>query len=1021
MPILHRMPCRWLEPLALATATFSALLPAGVPAAAAEHAATAARLVARYCHDCHKGDATEADVDLADFSTPGDLERRTKLWQQVGRVLAEGDMPPQDSDQPSADERRQLLDFVQAALAAEARKRAGDPGRVVLRRLSNAEYTFTIRDLTGVATLDPAREFPVDGAAGEGFTNTGQALVMSPALVTKYLDAAKGIAAHAVLLPDGLRFSDSNERGDQVGEALGRLRAFFSRFTVARDDTPAVVGQGIQLDAGHEGFLPIDRYLLALSEARDATRADEARLSALARDRSLSEKYLRTLWRMLESDEAGESLLLDRLRAMWRAGADPATLAAEVRTWQDRLWKFNKVGFAARHVGRTGGPTAWLEPVTPLANAQELRIPLPPGRGRRLVLQAGDAGDGATDDVVAWEIPRLADAARAGDLVMRPPAMREIPLPDDLGGELVLTARIPPEAGPEATVQVHAAIVTGDEQPTGIDGLAPARPFLARRDTAGWGRLTRSFADHQGLLPPAVCYGRVVPVDEVVTFNLYYREDERLRTLLLDEAEAATLNRLWDELLWVSREPLEIVDVYEQMMEFITQEAEFRVLRESFEPVQAVLAARADAFRSRLQAAEPAQVEAVIDFAARAFRRPLADAEGDRLRALYATFRGEGLDHEAAVRLLLARVLVAPEFLYKIETPGPGREAAPVTGHELACRLSYFLWSSLPDAELLREAAAGRLHEPAVLRAQLGRMVADPKIRRLAEQFGTHWLHVENFDEHDEKSPTAFPEFAGLREAMHEEAVLLLVDLFQRDRPIRSLLDADHTFLNDQLAAFYGIPGVEGPQWRLVEGVRAHGRGGVLTLAAALAKQAGASRTSPILRGTWITEVLLGQRVPKPPQGVPPLAEAPPQGLSERELTALHSRDAACAGCHARFDPYGFALEAFDAIGRRRERDVTGQPVDTTATLPDGAAVAGHADLARHLAAARGDAFVRQFCKKLLGYALGRETQLSDLPLLDAIDARLESADGRVMAAVEAIATSPQFLRIRGAEADDHE
>jgi hypothetical protein len=434
-----------------------------------------------------------------------------------------------------------------------------------------------------------------------------------------------------------------------------------------------------------------------------------------------------------------------------------------------------------------------------------------------------------------------------------------------------------------------------------------------------------------------------------------------------------------------------------------------------------VLDARAEDFRRRLLDVEPAHIDAVIALAGRAYRRRLSPAETEQLRGQYATFRGEGLEHEAAVRLLIAQVLVAADFLYKVELPGPGRESVPVSGHELATRLSYFLWSSLPDAELLREAEAGRLHEPEVLASQLRRMVADPKIRRLAEQFGTHWLHVENFDEHDEKSPEAFPEFADLRAAMHEEAVLLLVDLFRQDRPILSLLDADRTFLNDQLAAFYGVPGVEGEAWRAVEGVKSHGRGGVLTLAAALAKQSGASRTSPILRGTWVTEVLLGQRVPKPPKGVPPLAESPPAGLSERELTAMHSTNAACAGCHARFDPYGYALEAFDAIGRRRSLDAAGRPVDTGATLPDGTQVAGHADLARYLVERQGDAFVRQFCKKLLGYALGRETQLSDRPLLERIEERLRESDGRVMAAVETIVASPQFQRIRGAEAGDED
>jgi len=384
----------------------AAALAAGLAApAVADSPAVAARLVARYCHDCHAGDAAEADIDLAAFAAAGDLERRTKLWQRVGRVLAEGDMPPRDSAQPTAEERESLLGFVQEALAAEAAKQAGDPGRVVLRRLSNAEYTFTVRDLTGLATLDPAREFPVDGAAGEGFTNTGQALVMSPALVTKYLDAAKGIAAHAVLVPDGLRFSPSAERGDQIKEALGRLRAFFGRFTVSRDDIPATSGHGIPLDAGHEGFVPLDRSLLALEQARDLIRGDEANLPRVARERGLSAKYLAALWQALEADAAGESLLLDRLRAGWREGASAAALATEVRRWQDRLWKFNKIGHAARHFGRVDGPPSWLEPVTPLADAKELRLPLSAGSGRRLVLSAGDAGDGAEHDRVVWKTP----------------------------------------------------------------------------------------------------------------------------------------------------------------------------------------------------------------------------------------------------------------------------------------------------------------------------------------------------------------------------------------------------------------------------------------------------------------------------------------------------------------------------------------------------------------------------------------------------------------------------------------
>ncbi|MFM8291755.1 MAG: DUF1588 domain-containing protein, partial [Planctomycetia bacterium] len=234
---------------------------------------------------------------------------------------------------------------------------------------------------------------------------------------------------------------------------------------------------------------------------------------------------------------------------------------------------------------------------------------------------------------------------------------------------------------------------------------------------------------------------------------------------------------------------------------------------------------------------------------------------------------------------------------------------------------------------------------------------------------------------------------------------------------ILALVDADHTFLNESLAQHYGIPNVTGPEWRRVEGVKQHGRGGILTLAATLAKQSGASRTSPILRGTFFTEMLLGEKLPKPPKNVPPLAEAPPAGLSERELTALHSSAAACAGCHALFDGYGFALEEYDAIGRRRDKDTAGKPIDAATNLPDGTPVTGAADLRAFLASARGAAFERQFIRKLLGFALGRGVQLSDEPLLDDIQAALAANGHRASVAVEAIVQSPQFRQIRGREA----
>jgi hypothetical protein len=1349
-------------------------------------------LVARYCHECHAGEAIAGDVDLAADASLADVRRSLKTWQRVREVVHDRQMPPKDASQPTDAERAELEGWLTDFLRAEAEAHAGDPGAVVLRRLDNAEYTYTIRDLTGVAALDPVREFPADGAAGEGFSNTGQALVMSPALVTKYLDAAKGIAAHAVLLPDGLRFSAGDSRLDWTDENLAYLRQFYGRYTAPIADAMQASADGIKVDLGREGGLPVDRYMTAV--VADRERLVRGEVAAVARERGLSPKYLATIWQTLTGPAGPAALLVDRVRhAVHEAAATDATagekvVAATIGPWQKSLWKFNPVGQIARDLGRKDGPAAWMEPVDAVVARQELRLKpavSADGKAATIRLVATDAGDGNENDFVVWVNPRLvaaglpdlplrdvrgwetararirgelattvpsclaalteAEAARAAgrpvpptaeiaakhavdpdilaawsgllgpsapapdpdflltekasafsgeasvagwvgrndlrivanasdeerkvtegsftikprgvvvhpggdrrvvvswrspaaqkvrvagsiaranllcgsgvewsvevrrgasrlvaasgttkgkngpltigpienvqvrehdriclivdsgpahdcdstavdlvivsgdrtwnlaadlsssepakgilaanphpdahghpgvwelgseapgdragwaippgsllarwqdadptdrgtiaaalarllqegtdalaegapdrslhdvlvsalvpalarraaaqpaaagpvygvdpaafgrhpagggavadhDLCVRAPATVEIAIPADLaaGREFVATAMMHP-AATGAAAQAHLLAAEAAAPPP----LAAGTPVLAVEGGPAWERFAAAFAAFRELFPPAVCYARIVPVDEGVTLNIFYREDARLRRLLLDDAEAARLDRLWEELLFVSQEPIRLEDSFEQLVQFATQVSGDSA--SSFAALRPAIEARVAAFAARQAAAEPVQVEAVVGWAARAWRRPLAAAEADGLRALYRELREDGLEHEDAVRMLLARVLVAPAFLYKLETPGPGREPVPVSGRELATRLSYFLWSTLPDEPLT--SAADRLQETEVLLGETRRMLRDPRIRRLAVEFGTHWLHVHGFDAHDEKSAEAFPEFAALRGPMHEEAVLLLTDLFQNDRSILALVDADHTFLNESLAKHYGIPNVTGPEFRRVEGVKQHGRGGVLTLAATLAKQSGASRTSPILRGTFFTEMLLGQKLPKPPKNVPPLAEAPPAGLSERELTALHSKDAACAGCHALFDGYGFALEEYDAIGRRRDKDTAGKPIDAATTLPDGTPVTGAADLRAFLASARGAAFERQFIRKLLGFALGRGVQLSDEPLLDEIQAALAANGHRASVAVEAIVQSPQFRQIRGREA----
>jgi hypothetical protein len=478
---------------------------------------------------------------------------------------------------------------------------------------------------------------------------------------------------------------------------------------------------------------------------------------------------------------------------------------------------------------------------------------------------------------------------------------------------------------------------------------------------------------------------------------------------MLDQSQQATLNRLWDELQFVSEAPLKQVDVFEQLYQFATQDAN----PSAFEPLRSPIMQRAAAFQRLQVDVQPRQLQGVLDFATRAWRRPLVAAELDELRALYQQLRQQQLPHDAAVRMVLARVLTSPSFLYRGEQASPGTKSAPVSDWELATRLSYFLTSSAPDHELHTLAAAGKLHESEVLLAQTRRLLRDAKVRRLALEFGCQWLHVRDLDTLDEKSERHFPTFASLRGSMLEETTRFFVDLFQNDRSVLSLLDADHTFIDAALAQHYDVP-PPSDGWQRIDGLRTLGRGGVIGMASTLAKQSGASRTSPILRGNWISEVVLGEKLPRPPKGVPVLPEEAPPGRTERQLIESHSSEPNCAKCHERIDPLGFALEGFDAIGRARKTDAGGLAIDAHAKLADGTEFTGLDGLRSYLVTVRRDDFLRQFCRKLLGYALGRGVQLSDKPLLDAMLRELKLHDYRVSVAIELIVQSPQFREVRG-------
>ena len=1065
-------------------------------------------LMQQYCLSCHSTAQRVGELDLEQFETFEQVRAGSgKTWLKVIEMLDKGEMPPEAVKQPEPQQRQELQDWIERYLDAEALAHAGDPGPVVLRRLNNAEYTYTIRDLTGV-DLDPVREFPADSAAGEGFTNAGGALVMSPALLAKYLDAGKQIAQHALLLPDGFRFSARDTRRDWTDEILTQIRELYGEFTDASD-----LGVGSEVGnlkvhgntrIGLAGRLPLEKYFAATLTSPETVEPDGGQWQSLARQRGLSAKYLDLLASTLSVSHS--SLLLDELRARWRSAqpADASALAGHVTAWQKGLWTFGPVGL----IGRKGGPTRWMEPVDPLVNSQHLRFivedlgkdpekketqpeeeqskqPAKPKEPLVFSLLIGDAGDGNDQDFVSFQQPRLvaegqpdillrdlsdhggearlissqigADPAgprltpdrfgqhprgrrsiQPADLVVQAPAALQIRVPAPLTGYQFLTvAELDGERDSQGSVQVDA--VLGAAEPA--SGLRPsqARVFFSRvsqvfsdqrvltfvravlvaPDSPARDRFELAFREHRRLFPAALCFNQIVPVDEVLTLALFYREDDHLVRLMLDQQRTARLDRLWEELDYVSQSALLGVTALDLLLEALANNGlGDRSQYDAVLPLQKPFEERAARYRERLIENEPVQLDALVEFAARAYRRPLSRQESADLRDLYARLRQLELSHEAAFRLTLARVFVASPFLYRLEKTPLDVEAAPVSDWELASRLSYFLWSSLPDPELLSLAAEGKLQEPEVLAGQARRMLRDPRMRRLATEFSTQWLHIYEFDVVEEKSDRYFPEFADLRGDMYEESIRFFTDLFQRGS-LLDLLDADHTFVNQRMADFYGFKGVEGPTWQRVDGVRRYGRGGILGLATTLAKQSGASRTSPILRGNWVSEVLLGEKLPLPPQEVPELPddETDTDGLTVRQLVARHTRDPQCASCHQRIDPFGFALESYDAIGRSRQRDMAGRPIDTTTQLPDGTEIRGLAGLRDYLLGQRRQAVFGQFTRKLLGYALGREVQLSDQPLLSEIAQHLAPNNYRFSEVVESIVLSRQFREIRGQEA----
>jgi hypothetical protein len=421
--------------------------------------------------------------------------------------------------------------------------------------------------------------------------------------------------------------------------------------------------------------------------------------------------------------------------------------------------------------------------------------------------------------------------------------------------------------------------------------------------------------------------------------------------------------------------------------------------------------------------ATPCARKILASVSRRAFRRPVSDSDLRPLMAFYHAGRTEG-DFDHGIEKALRALLVSPDFLFRIERDPAG--LAPGTVYrlsdlELASRLSFFLWSSIPDDELLTLAEQGRLHSRGTMHRQVERMLADPRSEALVSNFAGQWLNLRNLAVSRPDSDV-FPEFdEALRRSFLEETDLFFASVLREDRSVLDLLDSNYTFLNQRLAEHYGIPNIYGSQLRRVT-LTDPNRGGLLGQGSILTVTSYPNRTSVVQRGKWILENLLGNPPPPPPPGIPALQPQTHDGklLTIREQMEQHQTDPVCASCHTRMDPLGFALENYDGVGKWRVKDV-GVVIDASARLPDGAQFTGPAGLKQALLNGHRDEYLQTVTEKLLMYALGRGLEYYDKPAVRAIVREAAGDNYRLSSLITAIVTSTPFQMRRTPENDHHQ
>ena len=970
------------------------------------------------CYECHGGEKTKGDVDLKRLSSDPQMAKEFTVWEDVLDTIVNGDMPPKKAHQLLPDEEKLLTDWVTQELDKLAIAQSGDPGPVTMRRLTNAEYDYTIRDLTG-HDYALAKEFQTDGGGGEGFSNTGDVLFMSPSALDKYFAAARKVADYATIMPGtGIVFHPTRIglRGPEQVKAQAQQGLYVWYQQKAAPNLPQDFDDMREAD-----------YLVACWREKHFKEP----LDKIAKETGLKLPFLQN-WSRLVNNTEPKSRFLDLTRVAWRElpgpdaskpGQVPQAVLNGAKAIQAQLLSWNNPKKPGSGVQRQQQDADGIRPYQLNADV----------KGKPLVhLCVGDDGDGNKGDIALvtkldlrtakgpilyldWvkkqleadhkaiattPAPANAEAIkkRIGDLERiknafgkHPQGTAIEPSVLAIAAPMVFTLPLP-----ENATWIHAELRLDLKNPDIDDG------------TIQWAFATDSPIDVTKIMPGVLTVWKTQTQAARRTMGDFGVMKQAFPDMFERRLEEVASN------LYRGGKPG--ISVY-----YFSDEQLGQILGESDRrQLEAMKKDFAYAAPSKLNKQQEQEYDGAVlwhirQFAQNAWRRQVPEDELKKLDALYFAGRAKEMDRESAAREVLVRVLVSPHFLFKAETlplASTGNGDVKLTAFEVASRLSYFLWASQPDWALRKAAQDGSLLKPEVLTAQTKRMLKDPKATALAKEFAGQWLKFNGFDAQSTVDEKKYPEFTPeIRNDMQRETIEFFAHLIRDDRSISDIIGGDYSFLNERLAKFYGVPGVSGPEFREVKVAQQH-RGGLLGMGAILTKTSRPNRTSPVVRGDYLYQVVLGFSSPPPPPNVPKLPDSAVKPASLREALMVHRTDKACSVCHERIDPLGFALESFDPIGRFRLADETGDKIDDTGDLRDGGKIQGLAGLRDYLKKNEAN-ITTQFCRKLLGYALGRQTLPSDKALLAQMKTTLTKNGNKFSAAVLDIITSRQFLNRR--------